>query len=411
MGRNGNRATHARAAATASTVLRRYRKASVLAVAVTTLLLLVVSSGSAEGGGLDALEPAVVHATDSSPTSVDDATGGGPPEDAPAADGVDAVAAETTDQARRMLSEVRRGARRGFPRFVLGAGILVFAWMLSRALRSLLRRTLGHWPRASAVTALATVSVWAFSVGLAVTVLAGDVRGFLGSVGLLGLALSWALQTPIESFTGWLLNAFKGHYRVGDRVEVGDVYGDVHRIDVLTTTVWEIGSPHRPGYVRAEQPTGRLITFPNNQILTGAVMNYTRDFRYVWDELSVPLAEESDVRYAASVLQRVADDLLGERMRGPARDYEKILARANVLMDVAPEPQVFASLEESWTAITIRYLVAARERRRWKSELVLRIADELRRPEHQGRIVSGLPRRQIQLVGEDGVARDWSSAS
>ena len=32
---------------------------------------------------------------------------------------------------------------------------------------------------------------------------------------------SLPLQTPIESFTGWLLNSFRGYYRVGDRIEVG----------------------------------------------------------------------------------------------------------------------------------------------------------------------------------------------
>jgi small-conductance mechanosensitive channel len=78
------------------------------------------------------------------------------------------------------------------------------------------------------------------------SVLAGDVRAVVGSVGLLGLAASWALQTPIESFTGWLLNSFRGYYRVGDRIAVGDVFGDVYRIDVLTTTVWEAGGPASP---------------------------------------------------------------------------------------------------------------------------------------------------------------------
>jgi two-component sensor histidine kinase len=41
-------------------------------------------------------------------------------------------------------------------------------------------------------------------------------------------------------------------------------------------TVWEIGGPDRPpGQIHAEQPTGRLITFPNNEILTGTVVNLT----------------------------------------------------------------------------------------------------------------------------------------
>ncbi|HSI91807.1 MAG TPA: mechanosensitive ion channel domain-containing protein, partial [Adhaeribacter sp.] len=125
-----------------------------------------------------------------------------------------------------------------------------------------------------------------------------------GSLGLIGLALSWSLQTPIESFTGWLLNSFQGYYRIGDRIKVGEVFGDVYRIDFLTTTVWEIGSPYyQGGYVNAEQATGRMVTFPNNEILAGTVTNLTRDFPYVWDELIVSVANESDLKLAREALE------------------------------------------------------------------------------------------------------------
>jgi small-conductance mechanosensitive channel len=64
------------------------------------------------------------------------------------------------------------------------------------------------------------------------------------------------------------------------------------RIDFLTTTVWEYGGlEHPPVAIKAEQPTGRLITFPDNAVLTGTVINYTRDFPFVWDELAVAIAK------------------------------------------------------------------------------------------------------------------------
>ncbi len=50
----------------------------------------------------------------------------------------------------------------------------------------------------------------------------------------------------------------------------------------------------------------------------------------------------------------------------------------------------------------IRYLVGARERRRWKSELSLRITEELNKPEYADRIISVYPRQQIQFVNQEG---------
>ncbi len=116
-----------------------------------------------------------------------------------------------------------------------------------------------------------------------------------------------------------------------------------------------------------------MVTFPNNEILTGTVINLTGDFPYVWDELAVSIANESDVKKAMDVLENVALALLGGYMVTPARQYGVLLKKAG-LDDAVPEkPQVFLSADDSWTNVTIRYLVGARERRKWKSELTLRI--------------------------------------
>lgn len=361
--------------------LRGFRQGSLLAVALTSLLLLFVEAAGAQAGS----------AADEPRSQVER---------------VEDVAGAVGEEARGAFGEFGASLLENLPRFAIVVGLLVAAWAASRVLRYVVRHAFGRWPRSTAALAVTTLLVWLVAVGLSISILVGDVRAFVGSIGLLGLALSWALQVPIESFTAWLLNAFRGYYRVGDRIEVGDVFGDVHRIDVLTTTVWEIGSPFRESFVRAEQPTGRLVTFPNNQLLTGSVTNYTRDFDYLWDELSVPITSESDLARALEVFQKVADEILGDTMVSAAREYERVLHRAGLDQDVAPRPEVFLSLEESWTNVSIRYLVQARQRRRWKSSLVLALWKELGRPEHQRRIVPALPRHQLQWIGPDGLPRE-----
>ena len=385
--RQGNRVVRAKS------LLGRFRRATMLAVALTSLLLLTFE------------QPA-----ESAQASIRDEVGSDSkkPQRGAAAvvDQADEVAEATGQEAKFAFDQVRDTAVRNLPKFMVVLALLVLAWIILRLLRWVLGRALGDWPRATAVVALSGVTVWVLAIAVSTMVLAGDVRAFLGSVGLLGLAASWALQTPIESFTGWLLNAFRGYYRVGDRVEVGEVFGDVHRIDVLTTTVWEIGSPFSPGFVRAEQPTGRLITFPNNQILTGSVMNLTRDFPYVWDELSVAVANESDLRYAIGVVEGAARELLSGGMSGAAKDYEAILKHARLEATVSAVPEVFLSIEDAWTSLHVRYLVDVRKRRRTKSDLILRLSEVLNRAEHAHRIIPVIPRQQLQLIGADGLPRN-----
>jgi small-conductance mechanosensitive channel len=379
--------------------LKNFRQASILAVAITGFILMLVSPTEA---GLTAQEP-----TDSvevvKEVAVEDITAPRPDTGEATESEAGISSKESADEALGALQSLWSSFYFNLPKMLIALGILVLAWLMTRLLRFMLHKTLGRWHSSSAITTLTLISVWLMAIGIAVSVVAGDIRALVGSFGLIGLALSWSLQTPIESFTGWLLNSFQGYYRVGDRVRVGEVFGDVYRIDFLTTTVWEIGAPYQPGFVQAEQPTGRMVTFPNNEILTGTVINLTGDFPFVWDELSVGVANESDMQLSMEVLERVSVELLGGYMIEPSRQYGSLLKRAGLDYHVAERPQVFISMEDSWTNVIIRYLVGARERRKWKSELTLRITKELSKQEYKGKIIPVYPRQQVQFINPDGI--------
>lgn len=360
---------------------RRVRHAGIVAVAATGLILTLLGARAEAGAG--------------------GAAGG----TAPRPHGTGEVVRATEEEARGVASGVWSAFVDELPRVLVALAALAIAWVLFRAVRWTLRRLVPGWSRANALTAVVGFAVWVLGGGVAISVIAGDIRGMLGSVGLVGLALSWALQTPIESITGWLLLSFRGYYRVGDRIAVGEIQGDVHRIDVLTTTLWEIGGGGR-GPVRGEQPTGRIVTIPNHEILTGAVVNFTRDFPWLWDEVEITVAPESDLALAARVVRRAAEEAVGDRMRAPAIRYGEIL-RANGLEQQVPEgPEVYLAPAASWTTVTVRYLVPTHERRQWKSELTLRIAEALDAPAVAARVFPGYPRMQWQRIDAGGRPRD-----
>ncbi|WP_162053287.1 mechanosensitive ion channel family protein [Pontibacter pamirensis] len=385
--------------------LKNFRQASILAVAITGFIIMMTSPSEA-GLAQDAPQEETMDSVAIvDEVAVEDLVAA--PSDTAASDStLTGSSKESADQAIGALQNLWDSFYYNLPKMLIAIGILVLAWLLTKALRALLHKTIGRWQSSSAVTTLTLIVVWLLAIGIAVSVVAGDIRALVGSFGLIGLALSWSLQTPIESFTGWLLNSFQGYYRVGDRIRVGEVFGDVYRIDFLTTTVWEIGAPYQPGFVQAEQPTGRMVTFPNNEIVTGTVINLTGDFPYVWDELSVAVANESDIELSMGVMERLSLELLGDYMIEPARSYGKLLRKAGLGEFVAEKPQVFISLDDSWTNITIRYLVGARERRKWKSELTFRITQELAKPEYMEKIIPVYPRQQVQFINPDGVPVD-----
>ena len=385
--------------------LKRFSQASILAVALTGFLLLVLApSEDSYSQSTGEADSTVVEETDSvaiiNNVAVDDLVPATEEDTTAANQGEIGEAAK--NEALTALQGLWEGFYDSLPKLLVALAALLLAWGLVNLVKILLRRTIGHWRNSGAIITLTTICLWLLAIGVAVSVVAGDIRALLGSLGLVGLALSWSLQTPIESFTGWLLNSFKGYYRVGDRISVGEVFGDVYKIDFLTTTVWEIGAPYRDGFVQAEQPTGRLVTFPNNEVLSGTVVNLTGDFPYVWDELAVAVANESNLEVSMQVIDKVANDLLGDYMKKPTQQYEEILKRADLVYNISNKPELYVSINESWTDIIVRYLVGARERRKWKSQLSLKVMEELNRIEHKGQIKSVYPRQQVQFVNADG---------
>ena len=307
--------------------------------------------------------------------------------------------AESIEQATGTIRDLFAGAISFLPKILIAIVIIAAATFLATLVRKILRRLLGRWARTEAIAALTRIAIFLIGIAAALTVLAGDVRALLGSLGLVGLALSWALQTPIESFTGWLLNSFRGYYHVGDRIEVGDVFGDVYKIDVLTTTVWEAGGPGKA--VAGAQATGALITFPNWEVLRSNIVNYSRDFPFVWDEITLAITNESDLAYTMEVLKRTARSILGDRMEEATARYRELLNQARLNFDVEEDPSVFVAPADSWTNFTIRYLVPARARRSWATKLYVAVSNEIVRTEHQGKITPAYPRSDIFLRKEE----------
>lgn len=368
-----------------------FRHASLLAIAFTGAIFVLSGEPAAQDVEPIPQEPEPALETEPVPPLTQPA----PPEQRRLDDAEVPTPEESAHEARNVLREFVEGFYGLLPRIAVALALLVLAGVLSYLLRPLIRRLLGSWEKGEAASALVGIIIWIVALGIAFSVLAGDARALLGLAGLVGLALSWSLQTPIESFTGWLMNSFKAYYRIGDRIAVGEVFGDVYKIDFLTTTVWEIGGPDKP--ISGEEATGALITFPNSEVLRTNIINFTRDLPLVWDEVAISVSEDSDLDYAARVFADVATRIVGPAMADPAQRYRALLEDIGFVYDVAAEPRVFFATNESYVDVIVRYLVPARERRAWASRLTAALVQELHRPEHRGRIRPGYPRTVVEL--------------
>jgi small-conductance mechanosensitive channel len=197
------------------------------------------------------------------------------------------------------------------------------------------------------------------------------------SLGLLSLVLSFALQTPITSFIGWIYILVRVPYRVGDRIRIGDATGDVIGLGYLDTTLWEVGGPILS---TVNHPSGRIIKFPNSNVLNTSVFNYSWSlFPYIWNDISFQVAYQSDLEYVARVMREAADEEVGEIMRERVRVYRELLKQTPVdELEVQERPVViFRVAENTWITAIVRYLVEPRNAGRVKTRLIKTMLERL----------------------------------
>src|SRR4030095_7746929 len=145
-------------------------------------------------------------------------------------------------------------------------------------------------------------------------------------------------------------------YRVGDRIRIGEQTGDVIDVSYLDTTLWEF----RGEYLTTDHPSGRIIKFPNSSVLNSAVYNYSWPlFPYIWNEVTVQVAYESDLEFVGRTMEETATEGLGEAMLEWVRVFRALLAQTPVdQLEVQERPVVFFRVSSNtWIEATVRYLV------------------------------------------------------
>ena len=187
-----------------------------------------------------------------------------------------------------------------------------------------------------------------------------DIGTFLG---LLSAGLAIALKDPIVNLAGWLFIMWRRPFAVGDRIQIGGHAGDIIDQRIFQFTLLEIGN-----WVNADQSTGRIIHMPNGKVFTEPQANFTRGFRYIWNELPVLVTFESDWRKAKQILQDIADKH-AEALSDEAEQRILEASRSFMIFYSALTPIVYTAVQDSGVLLSIRYLTDPRRRRGTAQEI------------------------------------------
>ncbi|MCY3549696.1 MAG: mechanosensitive ion channel family protein [Candidatus Poribacteria bacterium] len=220
--------------------------------------------------------------------------------------------------------------------------------------------------------------VFMFSIGGLIIFMFSDVFGIIGlSLAFIMTLMGWGIRNPIMNLAAWLLIILKKPYQIGDRVILGVTIGDVRNISIMYTQLDQVG-----GTIGGEEKSGRSVMIPNQHLFRWNVINYTRDEKYILDEVIIRLTYRSDITRAEQIMCQQASEVTAE-----------------ICEETGESPYVRFELIPSGVVGKLRYRVRAVNRQSTSTLIVERISKAFMR---DGQIEFAYVKREALLTPKDG---------
>jgi len=148
-------------------------------------------------------------------------------------------------------------------RIIAVVAVLVAVWLSIRYLTRFLDFLSGRSPRARFLVKwlqpVLRISLWFAAIFVSFDLLAPSRETFFAGIASVGIALGLGAQDLVKNVVGGLVILADRPYQLGDRVKIGEAYGEIDHIGLRST--------------KLTTPDDTRVTIPNSDILGNKVFN------------------------------------------------------------------------------------------------------------------------------------------
>jgi small-conductance mechanosensitive channel len=231
---------------------------------------------------------------------------------------------------------------------------------------------------------------------VAVTVAMAVIFGFVSEFGSLATyagfvtaGVAVALQSPILSAVAYFFLIGRYGMRVGDRVTISGVTGEVIEIGFVRIYLMEL-----VGMGSDLHSTGRIVVFSNSVIFQpSALFKQMPGIDYVWHTVTVILTPETEFQLADETLNAAVESVYkkyGERIQ---LQYASVEQSVDVPMP-APKPESRLRYTDAGLQYTVRYPAEIQQAVEMDSEILRALHDEVAKEPKLNFAPSGEPKLQ-----------------
>jgi small-conductance mechanosensitive channel len=201
---------------------------------------------------------------------------------------------------------------------------------------------------------LRRVVMWVAIILIIVLAFATQLGSAVTFAGLLTAGVAVALQNVIVSVVAYFFLIGKYGIRVGDRVQIAGVTGEVVDIGLVRIHVMELGGPGD------SQPTGRVVALSNSIVFqpTAGLFKQIPGTNFLWHELKLTLSSETDYHTAKERITQSVNEALGEYRDSMEAQRRSMEMNLTTVSPTELKPKVRLHYTSSGIEADIRYPVA-----------------------------------------------------
>ena len=203
---------------------------------------------------------------------------------------------------------------------------------------------------------LRKIALWCVVVLIVGFAFASELGSIVTFAGLITAGIAVAMQSVLVSMVGYFFLIGKYGIRVGDRVQIGDVTGEVIDLGLVRMHLMELGGHGTAG------PTGRVVAFPNSVAFQGSsgLFKQIHGVDLVWHETTLSLPAGIDYAAAKEKLNAAVIGALKDDSDEIARQSKEIQRATASSSFGDAQPRVQLSFSATGAEARVRYPVHLR---------------------------------------------------
>jgi small-conductance mechanosensitive channel len=224
--------------------------------------------------------------------------------------------------------------------------------------------------RRSQLLLVRKIVLWTLVLTIVGFTLATELSSLATFAGLITAGLAVAMQSVLVSIVGYFFLIGRYGIRVGDRVQIGNVTGEVIDLGLVRLHLMELGGDGLSG------PTGRVVAFANSIVFqaSGGVFKQIPGVNLAWHEITFALPPATDYSALKEQLLEAANRVIGDYREDIARQARQIQKTTSSSQAAA---EVHAQVQLKFSAASVDAVVRYPVQLQRAAEIDERISREL----------------------------------